>query len=155
MRRFAFLGALVLTLLGCGEEQPSPGTPENHSRVKYADSVLTESVGVETLGGVFTPVIAKGTRIPVTIKDRFSTATDNQPAVDVHVLAGNAKYAKDCRTIGRFQVDGIPRAPRGVPIIEICYQIDRQGNLTVTAKDLAAGNENQIKVIEFQPKPSD
>jgi molecular chaperone DnaK len=104
------------------------------------------SLGVETLGGVMTPLITRNTTIPTSKKEVFSTATDSQPAVDIHVLQGERKLAMDNRTLGRFQLQGIAPAPRGMPQIEVTFDIDANGILNVSAKDLGTGKEQSIKI---------
>ncbi len=104
------------------------------------------SLGIETLGGVMTPLIERNTTIPAKKTEVFSTASDSQPAVDIHVLQGERKLAKDNRTLGRFQLDGIPPAPRGVPQIEVTFEIDANGILTVVAKDKATGKVQNITI---------
>jgi len=104
------------------------------------------SLGVETLGGVMTVLIPRNTTIPTSKKEIFSTASDNQPAVDIHVLQGERKMAADNRTLGRFQLTGIPPAPRGVPKIEVTFDIDANGILNVSAKDLGTGKEQSIEI---------
>jgi len=104
------------------------------------------SLGVETLGGVMTKLIERNTTIPTTKKEIFSTAADNQTTVDIHVLQGEREFAKDNRTLGRFQLTGIPPAPRGVPQIEVTFDIDANGILHVSAKDLATGKKQSIEI---------
>lgn len=104
------------------------------------------SLGVETLGGVMTTLIPRNTTIPTSKKEVFSTAADNQPAVDIHVLQGERQRASDNRTLGRFQLTGIAPAPRGVPQIEVTFDIDANGILNVSAKDLGTGKEQSIKI---------
>ncbi|NLG43695.1 MAG: molecular chaperone DnaK, partial [Phycisphaerae bacterium] len=104
------------------------------------------SLGVETLGGVMTVLIPRNTTIPTSKKEIFSTAADNQPAVDIHVLQGERKMAGDNRTLGRFQLTGIPPAPRGLPQIEVTFDIDANGILNVSAKDLGTGKEQSIEI---------
>ncbi len=104
------------------------------------------SLGVETLGGVMTVLIPRNTTIPTSKKEIFSTAADMQPAVDIHVLQGERKMAADNRTLGRFQLTGIPPAPRGVPQIEVTFDIDANGILNVSAKDLGTGKEQSIVI---------
>ncbi len=104
------------------------------------------SLGVETLGGVMTPLIQRNTTIPTSKKETFSTAADNQPAVDIHVLQGERKMAGDNRTLGRFQLTGIAPAPRGMPQIEVTFDIDANGILNVSAKDLGTGKEQSIEI---------
>jgi molecular chaperone DnaK len=104
------------------------------------------SLGIETLGGVFTRLIEKNTTIPTRKSEVFTTAADNQPSVEVHVLQGEREFARDNRTLGRFILDGIPPAPRGVPKIEVTFDIDANGILNVSAKDLASGKEQRIRI---------
>ncbi|MCH7401051.1 molecular chaperone DnaK [Belliella kenyensis] len=104
------------------------------------------SLGIETMGGVFTKLIEANTTIPSKKSEVFSTAADNQPAVDIHVLQGERPLAKDNRTIGRFQLADIPPAPRGVPQIEVTFDIDANGILNVSAKDKGTGKEQKIKI---------
>jgi len=104
------------------------------------------SLGVETLGGVMTVLIPRNTTIPTSKKEVFSTASDNQPAVEIHVLQGERKMAGDNRTLGRFQLSGIPPAPRGMPQIEVTFDIDANGILNVSAKDLGTGKEQKIVI---------
>jgi molecular chaperone DnaK len=104
------------------------------------------SLGIETLGGVFTKLIERNTTIPTRKSQIFSTAEDNQTAVDVHVLQGEREMAVDNRTIGKFQLADIPPAPRGVPQIEVTFDIDANGILNVSARDLGTGKEQRIKI---------
>ena len=104
------------------------------------------TLGIETLGGVFTPLIERNTTIPAKKNEIFSTAADNQPAVEIHVLQGERKMAKDNKTIGRFNLDGIPPAPRGTPLIEVTFDIDANGILKVNAKDLGTGKSQHITI---------
>jgi molecular chaperone DnaK len=104
------------------------------------------SLGVETLGGVMTTLIPRNTTIPTRKSEVFSTATDNQPNVDVHVLQGERSLARDNRTLGKFQLIGLPSAPRGVPQIEVAFDIDANGIVNVTAKDMATGKEQKITI---------
>ena len=104
------------------------------------------SLGIETLGGVMTKLIEKNTTIPCKKSQVFSTAADNQPAVSVHVLQGEREMAADNKTIGRFELVGIPSAPRGVPQIEVTFDIDANGILHVSAKDLGTGKEQSIRI---------
>ncbi len=104
------------------------------------------SLGIETLGGVFTKLIEKNTTIPTRKSQIFSTAADNQPAVEIHVLQGEREMAAYNKTLGRFQLVGIPPAPRGVPQIEVTFDIDANGIVHVSAKDLGTGKEQSIKI---------
>lgn len=104
------------------------------------------SLGIETMGGVFTRLIESNTTIPTKKSETFSTAADNQPQVDIHVLQGERPMAKDNKTIGRFHLDDIPPAPRGVPQIEVTFDIDANGILHVSAKDKATGKEQSIRI---------
>lgn len=104
------------------------------------------SLGIETLGGVFTKIIDRNTTIPTSGSQIFSTAVDNQPSVDVHVLQGEREMAADNKTLGRFELTGIPAAPRGVPRIEVTFNIDANGIVNVAAKDLGTGKEQKITI---------
>jgi len=104
------------------------------------------SLGVETLGGVMTKLIEKNTTIPTSRKEIFSTASDSQPSVQIHVMQGEREFARDNRTLGMFQLDGIAPAPRGMPQIEVTFDIDANGILNVSAKDLGTGKEQSIKI---------
>lgn len=104
------------------------------------------SLGIETLGGVFTKLIESNTTIPTKKSEIFSTAADNQPSVEIHVLQGERPMAKDNRTIGRFHLDGIPPSPRGVPQIEVTFDIDANGIMHVSAKDKGTGKEQKIRI---------
>ena len=104
------------------------------------------SLGIETLGGVMTKLIEANTTIPTRKSEVFSTAVDNQPSVEIHVLQGERSMAKDNKTIGRFHLDGIPAAPRGVPQIEVTFDIDANGILTVSSKDKGTGKEQSIRI---------
>ena len=104
------------------------------------------SLGIETLGGVFTRLIDANTTIPTRKSEVFSTAADNQPSVEIHVLQGERQMARDNKTIGRFHLDGIPAAPRGVPQIEVTFDIDANGILNVSAKDKGTGKEQKIRI---------
>jgi molecular chaperone DnaK len=104
------------------------------------------SLGIETLGGVFTKLIERNTTIPTSKSQVFSTAADNQPAVDIHVLQGERSMAKDNKTLGHFQLNDIPPAPRGVPQIEVKFDIDANGIVNVSAKNVATGKANSITI---------
>src|SRR5690606_32261574 len=114
------------------------------------DNVLLDvtplSLGIETMGGVFTKLIDRNTTIPTSKSQVFSTAADNQPAVDVHVLQGERPMAADNKTLGRFQLTDIPAAPRGVPQIEVKFDIDKNGIVNVSAKDLGTNKEQTITI---------
>src|SRR6185295_9075577 len=104
------------------------------------------SLGLETLGGVMTALITRNTTIPTRKSETFSTAADSQTSVEVHVLQGERQLARDNRTLGRFQLVGIPAAPRGVPQIEVTFDIDANGMVNVSAKDQGTGKEQKIAI---------
>ena len=104
------------------------------------------SLGIETLGGVITVLIPRNTTIPTKKSETFSTAEDNQTTVEIHVLQGERQMAQDNRTIGKFQLTGIPPAPRGMPQVEVAFDIDANGILHVSAKDKATGKEQKIRI---------
>ena len=104
------------------------------------------SLGLETMGGVCTKIIERNTTIPTKKSQIFSTAADNQSAVDINVLQGEREFAKDNKQLGTFRLDGIAPAPRGIPQIEVTFDIDQNGIVHVTAKDLGTGKEQDIKI---------
>jgi molecular chaperone DnaK len=104
------------------------------------------SLGIETMGGVFTRLIERNTTIPTRKSEVFSTASDNQSSVEVHVLQGEREFAHDNRTLGKFQLSGIPAAPRGVPQIEVTFDLDANGIVNVSAKDRATGKSQAITI---------
>jgi molecular chaperone DnaK len=104
------------------------------------------TLGIETLGGIRTPIIERNTTIPTSREQVFSTAADNQPSVEIHVLQGEREMASDNKTLGRFHLDGIPPSPRGIPQVEVKFDIDANGILNVTAKDKASGKEQSIRI---------
>jgi len=105
------------------------------------------SLGIETLGGVFTRLIERNSTIPIQKSQVFSTASDNQPSVEINVLQGEREFAKDNRSLGSFILDGIPPAPRGVPQIEVMFDIDVNGIVNVSAKDKGTGREQKITIV--------
>ena len=104
------------------------------------------SLGIETLGGVMTTLITRNTTIPANKSEVFSTAADHQSSVEIHVLQGERQFAKDNKTLGRFHLDGIPPAPRGLPQIEVTFDLDANGIVNVSAKDKSTGKEQSIRI---------
>jgi len=159
MTRMPAVGALVKSIFG---KEPHRGVnPDEVVAVGAAiqggvlagdvkDVLLLDvtplSLGIETLGGVCTRLIDRNTTIPVTKRQIFTTAADSQTAVTVHVLQGEREFARDNRTLGRFNLEGLPPAPRGIPQIEVSFDIDANGIVHVTAKDLATGREQRIRI---------
>jgi molecular chaperone DnaK len=108
--------------------------------------VMPLSLGIETKGGVFTKLIERNSAIPTSHSQQFTTAVDNQSAVDIHVLQGERDFAIDNKTLGKFQLTGIPPAPQGVPRIEVDFEIDVNGIVNVTARDIATGHEQKVTI---------
>jgi len=108
--------------------------------------VIPLSMGIETMGGVATKIIERNTTIPTSRSQVFSTASDNQPSVEIHIVQGERPMAADNKSLGRFNLDGIPPAPRGMPQIEVTFDIDANGILNVKAKDKASGKEQSIRI---------
>jgi molecular chaperone DnaK len=117
----------------------------NSEKILLLD-VTPLTLGIETLGGVITPLIERNTTIPTRKSEIFSTAADGQAAVEIHTLQGERKMARDNKTLGRFQLIGIPPAPRGIPQIEVAFDIDANGIVNVSAKDLGTGIEQKITI---------
>ena len=113
------------------------------------------SLGVETLGGVMTKIISRNTTVPTKKSEVFSTAVDNQPNVEIHVLQGEREFIKDNKSLGTFRLDGIMPAPRGIPQIEVTFDIDANGILSVTAKDKGTGKEQSITITGASTLPKD
>ena len=128
----------------CAAIQAGVLTGEVHDVLLLDVTPLT--LGIETLGGVATPLITRNTTIPTSKSQVFSTASDNQPSVDVHVLQGERSMAPENKTIGRFLLDGILPSPRGLPQIEVTFDIDANGILNVSAKDQGTGKEQKITI---------
>ncbi|HDH99290.1 MAG TPA: molecular chaperone DnaK, partial [bacterium] len=120
--------------------------PEGEIKSVLLLDVLPLSLGIETLGGVNTIMIPKNTTIPTSKTQIFSTAADNQSSVEINVLQGERPMASDCRSLGRFILSGIPPAPRGVPQIEVTFDVDANGTIKVTAKDKATGKSQSVKI---------
>ena len=120
--------------------------PEGEIKNVLLLDVLPLSLGIETLGGINTIMISKNTTIPVSKSQIFSTAADNQASVEINILQGERPMAADCRSLGKFILDGIPPAPRGLPQIEVTFDIDANGILSVTAKDKATGKSQSVKI---------
>jgi molecular chaperone DnaK (HSP70) len=126
---------------------------------EVSDIVLLDvtplSLGLETLGGVATKVIPRNTTLPTSKTETFSTAADNQSSVEINVLQGEREFAKDNKSLGTFRLDGIPPAPRGVPQIEVKFDIDANGILSVSATDKGTGKQQDIKITGASTLPSD
>lgn len=154
MRRVAVLLGLIFALFtGCDEQsQSTPLTViENETPAIGTDGKLTQSIGLETLGGVFTPLLFEGTAVPCTVSKIFSTAADNQEQIMLTLYRGNAEMVSECEYLGQFQVVDITPAPRGKPQIEITFAVKR-GDVLLSAKDLTTGKA--MKIIKTEG-PSD
>lgn len=155
----AIVLAIVL-VVGCSQPdkkaapppapQPKPMTKGVVERPLFSPEVALESlplsIGIETLGGVSSIVLARGAKLPATFSDVFSTAMDGQTRVEVHVVQGERPLANDNRTLGRFQLHGIPSAPRGVPQIEVTFTVDANGVLNVSARDKLTHESHEIRI---------
>jgi molecular chaperone DnaK len=150
---------LVLVLLGsCSQNDKSPPVqqrvveespePKGVSQRLFADARATTplSISIETLGGISTVIIPRGTKLPTSHTEVFSTAQDNQTSVEVHVLQGERAMATDNRTLGKFQLTGIPPAPRAIPQIEVKFAISEDGILEVSARDQATNKKREIRI---------
>lgn len=135
--------AIEAEILTASEEQR---TPEGEIKNVLLLDVLPLSLGIETLGGINTIMISKNTTIPTSKNQIYSTASDNQTSVEINVLQGERSMASDCRSLGKFILDGIPPAPRGIPQIEVTFDIDANGILSVGAKDKASGKSQSVKI---------
>ena len=131
--------------IGAAIQGASMSGNQNYKDVVLLD-VVPLSVGIETLGGVMTKLIEANSTIPIRKSETFSTAADNQPSVEIHVLQGERPMAKDDKLLGKFHLDGIAPAPRGIPQIEVTFEIDANGILNVSAKDKATGKEQSIRI---------
>jgi len=154
---------LVLAVLGCSQrtkEAPPTPAPAPVAPAPAADhgartrifghdvptDTLAGSIAIETIGGAATVIFPRGSRLPVEFRDVFSTANDDQTSVELHIVQGERPFARDNRSLGKFQLTGIPPAPRGVPQIEVTFAIDATGVLTVSAKDLATGAYREVRI---------
>ena len=131
--------ASVMGRLAAKPGRPVPDAAVSFEPAAEAEEVTTLTLGIETLGGIMTGLIERGSPLPAHMTEVFSTASDNQTAVEVRVLLGERTMAADNRSVGTFQMTGIPPAPKGVPQIEVTFEIDRDGHLNVTARDLGTG----------------
>jgi len=122
------------------------GVLSGHVKDVLLLDVTPLTLGIETLGGVFTRMITRNTTIPTKKTETFSTASDDQPSVEIHVLQGEREIASNNRTLGRFHLDGIPPAPRGIPKVEVSFDIDANGILHVSAKDMGTGKQQAITI---------
>lgn len=140
-------------------ETPAPPPIEGVRRALFSSDVATDalplSIAIETIGGVSSVLIPRGTRLPTSITETFSTATDNQTSVEIHVLQGERPLARDNRTLGKFQLTGIPPAARAVPQIQVTFAIDAKGALSVSARDLATDANRAIRIEGTLPGPLD
>jgi molecular chaperone DnaK len=151
--------ALLLLLVSCGQndkpppvqqrvvEEPAPEPPGVSQRL-FADATVTTplSISIETIGGISSVIIPRGTKLPTSHTEVFSTSQDNQTSVEVHVLQGERAMAADNRSLGKFQLTGIPPAPRATPQIEVKFRISTQGILDVTARDMATNTRRAIRI---------
>ena len=126
--------------------KPSPGVSQRLFAKDVPGGTLPLSLAIETIGGVSTILIPRGTKLPISHSEVFSTALDNQASVEVHVLQGERPLAADNRSLGKFQLRGIPPAPRGVPQVEVTFTVDDEGQLEVTARDKATNEMKEIVI---------
>lgn len=142
----SFIDSHIVDFNGATNYPKRQEKPDEHIWKPEEKDILATSIGIETTGGVFTKLIEKNTPLPAKKSQVFSTASDGQTSVEVHVLEGENEMAKYNKTVGRFNVMGIIPAPKGVPKIEVIFSVDMNGKLNVSAKDLASGHEKAVSI---------